>query len=94
VDSVFWLSLLVLLAWLVFAVSMQKPNAFGTTLLNIGKIDIDNAKALTANILAVPGVREVKVAPAEGLAYVRIANDKIDRKRLLQYSINKLEVED
>lgn len=89
VSSVFWMALLVLLLWLVFAVSMGKPSVFGTMILNVGKVSKERAQTMGKNILAIPGVEDVTMVADEGIAYVQIANDKIDRERLLQYSINQ-----
>ncbi len=93
VSSVFWMALFVLLLWLVFAASMRKPDIFGTTILNVGKISPEQAKVMATDILAVPGVEDVIMVADDGMAYVKIANDKIDRKRLLQYSINEFKGE-
>lgn len=89
ISSVFWMGLLALLLWLIFAASMKKPSSFGTTILNIGKLSKEQAKAMVRDILAIPGVEDVTMVANDGIAYVRTANDKTDRKRLLQYSINQ-----
>lgn len=69
--AVFVFSTGLVFAWLLLALSMQKPPAVRTRLLHIGTLDEQRAQALSAELSRLAGVVEAVVIAAEGVAYLK-----------------------
>jgi predicted MFS family arabinose efflux permease len=87
--GVFLICLLVIVAWLLLASTMKNPRYVSTYLLNIGKLDAQQAPAMVAKLVAVQGVAEAFVEAEEGIAYLKVDLHALDEGKLLQYSINR-----
>lgn len=87
----FLLSFVALLVWLTLAFTMRKPTSLGTILLKVGTMSAEKAKQLSDELLSIHGVKETVIMEEEGVAFVRIKNDEVDRDSLLKYSKNTLD---
>lgn len=74
------------LLWLLTAWSMANPRSLSSYLLNIGSVDDTTAARLTLQLSAVPGVAEVVVVAAEGVAYLKVDRQRLDEAALQVYN--------
>ncbi len=73
--------------WLVLAIGMQAPRMRSAIMLHVDSIRVDDAKALEAQLLAMAGVSEARIAVEENVAYLRVEKEHFDpdaAKALLQ----------
>jgi len=77
VEGVFLFGAAVCLLWLTVAAGLRAPQGLATQVLAVDARTEQDAAALAARLLAVPGVAEATVVAAEGTAYL-----KVDRRRL------------
>ncbi|HQU14982.1 MAG: MFS transporter [Gammaproteobacteria bacterium] len=84
--GVFGFTALVALAWFLVAATMQPPTYLNSKLLNVGKINEQEADLLAQRLGQVPGVVEVVVVAAEGVAYLKVDGDALDEAALSEFS--------
>jgi len=77
VEGVFLFGAGVCLLWIAVAAGLRAPQGLATQVLAVDARTEQDAAALAARLLAVPGVAEATVVAAEGTAYL-----KVDRRRL------------
>ena len=82
VTAVFMFSALAAFAWLLVAAFMAPPRHLSSLLLNIEAIARAEATTLNDRLLAVPGVAEAIVVPEDGVAYLKIDKQHLDRDAL------------
>ncbi|RQW79811.1 MAG: MFS transporter [Methylococcus sp.] len=82
VTQVFLFSALAAFAWLVVAAFMAPPRHLSSLLLNIEGIAPSASSKLNGRLLAVPGVVEAVVVPEDGVAYLKIDKQQLDRDAL------------
>jgi hypothetical protein len=75
-TAVFWLSLAVVLVWLIAAASMQPPRYLRSLTLPINDGEQLDARRFLG---IVPGVEDLVVIPAQQIAYVRIDDKCFDQ---------------
>jgi MFS family permease len=88
-SSVFILSALMALVWLMFASSMKDPRYLSSYLLNIGEIKADQAAHLSAELAGVQGVAEAIVIVEDRVAYLKVDRKALDEERLLTFSVSE-----
>jgi len=75
------------LLWLGLAIGMEAPRMRTAMMLHVDKNHTDDAKSLEAQLLALPGISEARVALEESVAYLRVEKEHFDAdaaKALLQ----------
>ena len=70
------------LAWVLIAIGLREPRRLSVEQLPIGPVDRDAVEALTARLLAVPGVIEAVVVAEERIAWLRVDRRQLDRSSL------------
>ena len=88
IDGLYITVIVVLLLWLVLALSMQQPRYLSTYLLNIGVRNESEISGLTHELAAVAGVAEVSVIADEGVAYLKVEKHVLDDKKLLSFMVD------
>jgi len=78
-----------LLLWLLLAYTMKNPRYVSTYLLKIGKIDESQVSQMVSTLVSVQGVAEAVIEPDEGIAYLKVELNALDKDTLLKYSINE-----
>lgn len=72
--------------WAVVAITMPAPRYLSSRLVPVGDVDDDQARRLTARLLAVTGVAEAVVVAEEGVAYLKVDRATLDEAALAQLS--------
>jgi MFS family permease len=72
--------------WAVVAITMRAPRYLSSRLVPVGDVDDDQARRLTARLLAVTGVAEAVVVAEEGIAYLKVDRATLDESALAQLS--------
>jgi predicted MFS family arabinose efflux permease len=72
----------VALLWLAVAATMKPPRHLSSLLVNVGGLSRDQATELSQSLLSAPGVAEAVVLAEDGVAYLKVDRDKLDRTRL------------
>lgn len=88
VSVVFLLCAVFGLVWLLAAGSMEKPPHLATFMLHVGDVDSSQAEQLRQELLTHVGVADVFIGAEEGVAYLKIDNQTVDKDKLLTYSTN------
>ncbi|HID49342.1 MAG TPA: MFS transporter, partial [Chromatiales bacterium] len=78
VAAVFLASAALAAAWLLLAVTMQKPGYLSTKLLNVGTLDQARARQVAEELSRVAGVEEATVIAADGVAYLKVDKQRLD----------------
>ena len=68
--------------WMLIASGLREPRRLSVERLPIGAIERDSVDALTARLLAVPGVIEAVVVAEERIAWLRVDRRLLDRGSL------------
>lgn len=68
--------------WALLGLSMQRPPYLSTTLLAVGRLEAEAASELEAALRRVPGVAEAVVEGDEGVAYLKVDNQRLDHAAL------------
>lgn len=82
VAAVFLYCTSVALVWLLIAAFMQAPRHLSTLLVNVQGITSPQATTLAGTLLGIPGIAEAVVVPEDGVAYLKIDKDHLDREAL------------
>ena len=69
-------------AWILIASGLREPRRLSVEQLPIGAVERDSVDALTARLLAVPGVVEAVVVAEERMAWLRVDRRLLDRSSL------------
>ena len=86
IQGVFLFCALLGLLWWFAALTMAKPPHLATFMLHTGPLDDAQAHALSEKLLAEPGVAAVFVGQEEGIAYLKIDNQRADKSKLMAFS--------
>jgi len=87
VEGIFIASSIGALLWLGLAFGMAPPRMRSAMMLHVDAARIDDVKSLEAQLLAMSGVWEVRIAEEENVAYLRVEKEQFDAeaaKALLQ----------
>lgn len=82
VPVVFAFCAVLALIWALAAFSMAPPRHLSSLLLNLGTLDTDQAHHLSERLRLVPGVVEAVVLSDDGVAYLKVEKDKLDKTAL------------
>ena len=72
--------------WILIAAGLRQPRRLSVERLRIGAVEAEAVDALTARLLAVPGVIEAVVVADEGIAWLRVDRRNLDRSSLRAFS--------
>jgi predicted MFS family arabinose efflux permease len=70
------------LAWLAVALGMKPPRHVSSLLVNVGELSREEASGLSGRLLQIPGVAEAVVLAEDGVAYLKVDKEKLDRLAL------------
>jgi predicted MFS family arabinose efflux permease len=82
ISEVFLYCATAALLWLAVAFGMKAPRQVSSLLVNVGGLSRDQAKRLSGRLLQVPGVAEAVVLAEDGVAYLKVDRDALDRAAL------------
>ncbi|HYE35334.1 MFS transporter [Methylocaldum sp.] len=82
IPYVFLFCSAVALLWFMFALGMKPPRGLSSLLVNVNGLSHDQASSLSRRLLQVPGVAEAVVLAEDGVAYLKIDKEKLDRMAL------------
>ncbi|AAU91262.1 MFS transporter [Methylococcus capsulatus] len=82
IPAVFLFCAGIALLWLAVAFGMQKPRHLSSLMVNLGEISASAAADLSARLRGVPGIADAVVVPDEGVAYLKVERERLDRSRL------------
>lgn len=68
--------------WLALALNMKPPRYLSSLLVNVGALPGSEASSLARHLLGVPGVAEAVVLGDDGVAYLKVEKDMLDRDML------------
>lgn len=74
--------------WLILAVTMKAPKHLSSHLLNVGKVNAQEAEQLSRRLLAVTGVAEAVVVCEENVAYLKVDRKQVDFAELEQFAVS------
>ncbi len=83
-EAVFAFSAAVAASWLLVACFMRPPRYWANLLLSLQNIRPEQLEAFSAELLAEPGVEEVRLHPEENTAYLKVDSHSLDKAALNQ----------
>lgn len=81
-DGVFIFTASMLVLWLSLAVTMRSPRYLSSMIVNIGPMAPEQAQNMVVALTRVRGVAEAVVIADEGVAYLKVDNNALDRDAL------------
>ncbi len=81
------------LIWWGLARTMQKPPHFGTHMINVGQMTELKARMITDLLLSAPGVHEAVVMIDDGIAYLKVDNQVVNKDDLLHLVNQEVTIE-
>ena len=76
--------------WILIATGLRQPRRLSVEQLRVGVVESESVDALTAQLLAVPGVVEAVVVVEDGIAWLRVDLGQLDRRSLRALSSDTL----
>lgn len=86
-HSVFLFGAAALGLWWLAALGMRQPRYLASHLLKVGPMEPSQAAMLAGELTAVRGVAEAVVCGEEGVAYLKVDSQQLDRIALERYSL-------
>jgi MFS family permease len=86
-HSVFMFCAAALGLWWLAALGMRQPRYLASHLLKVDVMDAAQAAVLASELLGVRGVAEAVVSGEEGVAYLKVDSQQLDRVALERYSL-------
>lgn len=86
-SAVFLFSSVMLMFWLVAAMTMRQPRYLSTLMLRVGKMGSEQVKTVELEIAGVKGVAEVVVNRDDGVAYLKVDSQQVDEVALERFSL-------
>ncbi|MFM8442973.1 MAG: MFS transporter [Methylococcus sp.] len=83
-THVFLFSALAALLWLCVAFFMKPPRHLSSVLVNVEGISSTQAHELCGRLLSVAGIAEAVVVAEDGVAYLKVDKDRLDRALLAE----------
>jgi predicted MFS family arabinose efflux permease len=83
-TAVFALCGIAALSWLMIAARMRLPGAVRTHTYPVPQMDETRAQGLSHRLAGLPGVREARVRPAEGVALLKVDSVRFEEKNVLK----------
>ncbi len=84
--AVFGLCTSVAVIWFFVAATMRSPRYLSSHLLRVGEVSAERARQLVGELTRVTGVAEAVVIPEDGIAYLKVDLQALDREALKQYA--------
>ena len=81
---VFLACALIALLWALLALTMKPPKQVSSLLVRVGDMPTGEASQLSRRLLGVPGVTEAVVLSDDGVAYLKVERDRLDREMLIE----------
>ncbi len=88
-KAVFLFCILAAASWLWVSIRMSPPRYWANLLISLKSLSLPEAEQLQDALLTVKGVEEVTLQYAEGVAYLKVDNQQLDKERL-QDTLNKM----
>jgi len=82
VPYVFAFCSILALIWALVALRMAPPRHLSSLLINFGILNVSEAIAISAKLRLVPGVIEAVVLADDGVAYLKVEKEKLDKAAL------------
>ena len=89
IEGVFLMTTAVLAVWFFLLLGMQEPRLLTSRQLHVGGQTPREAEKLAKKLAAIRGVAEAVVMAEEGVAYLKVDNNTLDKKRLEAFSISR-----
>ncbi|MEZ5581661.1 MAG: MFS transporter [Candidatus Competibacteraceae bacterium] len=89
-QGVFAFAALSALLWFGVAYTMQPPRPLSSYLLHLGALSDNEADQIAFRLSQIRGVVDAVVIAAEGVAYLKVDRDKLDKAALQEFSIAKV----
>lgn len=70
--------------WGLVAIGMAPPRHLSSLLIRVGELAVEEAHFLSQRLLEISGVAEAVVLAGDGVAYLKVEKDKLDRPALEQ----------
>ncbi len=86
-EAVFGLCAAVAVIWFLLASTMQSPRYLSSHMIKVGEVDEIRAKRLAQELTGITGVAEAIVVVEDGIAYLKVDLNALDRERLSEYSV-------
>jgi len=86
-EAVFGLCAAMAIVWFLLASTMQSPRYLSSHMIKVGDVDEKHAKRLAQELTGITGVAEAIVVVDDGIAYLKVDLNALDRERLSQYSV-------
>ncbi|WP_455222348.1 MFS transporter [Kaarinaea lacus] len=86
-EAVFGLCAVMAVIWFLFASTMQSPRYLSSHMIKVGEVDAQKARRLVNELTSITGVAEAVVVIEDGIAYLKVDLNALDRERLHQYSV-------
>ncbi|MDH5692357.1 MAG: MFS transporter [Gammaproteobacteria bacterium] len=87
IGAVFAFAAAALVAWGVVTASMRNPRYLGSFMVRVGEVDERRARQLVEEMTAVQGVAEAVVIPEDGVAYLKVDNNAVDKVALMRFAV-------
>ncbi len=81
-QGVFMFCALAGLSWLLLSLTMNPPRYWANLLISLDKTSKEVAEAFVSEILKIKGVEEVTLRSEEGVAYLKVDNQQLNRDQL------------
>lgn len=82
ITSVFLFCAAAAVLWIAAAWGMAPPRAVSSLLIHIGELGEEEAEYLAQRLRGIPGIAEAMVVAEDGVAYLKVERDKLDRMAL------------
>ncbi len=86
-NAVFGLCAALAVVWFLLASTMHSPRYLSSHMIKVGKVDEQQARRLVNELTGITGVAEAVVVIEDGIAYLKVDLNALDRERLRQYSV-------
>jgi len=84
--GVYAMCALLLLVWLLITLSVRAPQLLDTEVLRVGELDHARAADLADELEGLDGIAEAVVLVEQGVVYLKVDRERLDRDRLAQYA--------
>ncbi|MEQ1560225.1 MAG: MFS transporter [Methyloglobulus sp.] len=81
-KGVFMMCALAALSWFLLSLSMKPPRYWANLLISLQALTEQRADEFAARMLKLPGVEDVTLHYEEGVAYLKVDNQQLDRQKL------------
>lgn len=85
-GGVFLFCALLALVWLLAALTMSPPGYLKTRMIRLGALTKTEVNDSQLELIAIPGVTEAVVDPRDGVAYLKVDPDTLDRQSLERFT--------